>query len=62
MSLLFACDDVPPEPWIEALRAELPGLEIHVWPRAAAPVIADTLRRLAKGRKPLNVVDTERGY
>ncbi len=37
MSLLFACDDVPPEPWIEALRAELPGLDIHVWPDCGDP-------------------------
>lgn len=37
MSLLFACDDVPPAPWIEALRAELPGLDIHVWPDCGEP-------------------------
>lgn len=32
MSLVFACQDVPPAPWIAALGKELPGLEIHVWP------------------------------
>ena len=32
MSLIFACQDVPPAPWIAALGKELPGLEIHVWP------------------------------
>lgn len=32
MSLIFACQDVPPAPWIRALVKELPKLEIHVWP------------------------------
>lgn len=37
MSLVFACQDVPPAPWIAALRQELPDLEIHVWPDFGAP-------------------------
>jgi len=37
LSLLFACADVPPEPWIGALRAELPELVIHVWPDRGDP-------------------------
>jgi glyoxylate/hydroxypyruvate reductase A len=32
VSLIFACQDVPPSPWISALSMELPELEIHVWP------------------------------
>jgi len=36
LSLLFACTDVPPDPWIAALRAELPGLEVRVWPDCGA--------------------------
>lgn len=32
MSLVFACQDVPPAPWIRALRAEIPDLEVYVWP------------------------------
>lgn len=32
MSLVFACQDVPPAPWIRALQAELPDLEVYVWP------------------------------
>lgn len=37
MSLIFACQDVPPAPWIAALREELPDLEIHVWPDFGVP-------------------------
>lgn len=32
MSLIFACQDVPPAPWIAALGKALPEAEIHVWP------------------------------
>ena len=32
MSLIFACQDVPPEPWVTPLNKELPELEIHIWP------------------------------
>jgi len=32
VSLIFACQDVPPEPWIAALSKELPELEICIWP------------------------------
>ena len=37
MSLLFACADVPAAPWVAALHAELPGLEVHVWPDRGDP-------------------------
>ena len=37
MSLVFACQDVPPAPWIAALRQELPDMEVHVWPDFGAP-------------------------
>lgn len=37
MSLIFACQDVPPAPWIAALRDELPELEIFVWPDFGDP-------------------------
>lgn len=32
MSMIFACHDVPPAPWIAALSKALPKMEIHVWP------------------------------
>lgn len=32
MSLIFACQDIPPAPWIAALRQELPDTHIYVWP------------------------------
>ncbi|MBO39499.1 MAG: glyoxylate/hydroxypyruvate reductase A [Rhodospirillaceae bacterium] len=32
MSLVFACVDIPAEPWVNALQKELPDLEIEVWP------------------------------
>jgi glyoxylate/hydroxypyruvate reductase A len=37
VSLVFACQDVPPAPWIAALRQELPDMEVHVWPDFGAP-------------------------
>ena len=37
MSLVFACQDVPAAPWIDALRKELPDTEIHVWPDTGDP-------------------------
>lgn len=37
MSLIFACQDVPPAPWIRALGGELPEMEIHVWPDHGTP-------------------------
>jgi glyoxylate/hydroxypyruvate reductase A len=37
VSLIFACQDVPPAPWIAALRKELPDMEVHVWPDYGAP-------------------------
>ncbi|MEE8332811.1 MAG: glyoxylate/hydroxypyruvate reductase A [Alphaproteobacteria bacterium] len=41
MSLLFACDDVPPAPWIKALQAELPDLDIDVWPDCSDPLAVE---------------------
>jgi glyoxylate/hydroxypyruvate reductase len=32
VSLIFACVDIPPEPWIEAIKAEVPDLDIRIWP------------------------------
>jgi len=37
LSLLFACDDVPPEPWVAALQAEMPDLDIRIWPDCGDP-------------------------
>ena len=37
MSLVFACVDIPPEPWVKALKNELPNLEIEVWPNVKNP-------------------------
>ena len=37
MSLVFACVDIPPEPWVKALKKELPNLEIEVWPNIKNP-------------------------
>ena len=37
MSLLFACAGVPHEPWVDAIRSELPDLDIRIWPDVGAP-------------------------
>ena len=37
MSLIFACVEIPPEPWLEAIRAKIPDLDIHIWPNVGAP-------------------------
>lgn len=37
MSLIFACQDVPALPWVAALNAEIPQLDIHVWPDCGNP-------------------------
>lgn len=39
--LLFACHEVPAEPWTEALRRAAPGLEIRLWPEAGQPETVD---------------------
>ena len=36
MSLIFACVEIPPEPWVEAIAAEIPNLDIHIWPNAGS--------------------------
>ena len=41
MSLVFACQDVPPAPWIRALREELPELEVFVWPDHGEPAAVE---------------------
>lgn len=37
MSLIFACADVPPEPWITAIGRRVPDIPIHVWPEHGPP-------------------------
>lgn len=37
MSLIFACADIPPDPWVKAIKAELPELTIHIWPDIEQP-------------------------
>ena len=37
MSLLFACAGIPSEPWITAIGAALPDLDIRVWPDYGEP-------------------------
>lgn len=37
MSLIFACIEIPPEPWLEAIRAKISDLDIHIWPNVGAP-------------------------
>ncbi|NKB22143.1 MAG: glyoxylate/hydroxypyruvate reductase A [Alphaproteobacteria bacterium] len=37
MSLIFACVDIPPEPWVKAIKAEIPDLTIHLWPDVDNP-------------------------
>jgi glyoxylate/hydroxypyruvate reductase len=32
VSLIFACVDIPSEPWVEAIHAEIPDLDIQIWP------------------------------
>ena len=32
MSLIFACQDVPPGSWIGAIKSAMPDLDIHIWP------------------------------
>jgi len=36
VSLIFACVNIPPEPWVEAIKAEMPELDIHIWPNAGS--------------------------
>jgi glyoxylate/hydroxypyruvate reductase A len=37
VSLLFACTGISPEPWVAAIGAALPDLEIRVWPDYGNP-------------------------
>lgn len=37
MSLIFACVDIQPEPWVKAIKAEIPDLTIHLWPDVTEP-------------------------
>ena len=37
VSILFACQDIPPAPWISVLAKEIPDTEIHVWPDFGDP-------------------------
>ena len=37
MSLVFACVDIPPEPWVKVLKERVPNLEIEVWPDIKNP-------------------------
>jgi glyoxylate/hydroxypyruvate reductase len=37
VSLLFACSDIPSEPWVAAIGDALPDLDIRVWPDYGDP-------------------------
>jgi glyoxylate/hydroxypyruvate reductase A len=37
VSLIFACVDIPPEPWLEAIKARTSDLDIHIWPNVGTP-------------------------
>ncbi len=37
MRISFCCTDTPPEPWLHALRAALPGADVSQWQPGAAP-------------------------
>ncbi len=37
MSLIFAFVDIPSEPWVKAIKAEIPDLAIHLWPDVTEP-------------------------
>ena len=37
MALLFATDFDNPRDWVPALKAELPDLEVRVWPAVGDP-------------------------
>ena len=37
MSIIFSCSDIPPGPWISAIKRELPGVNITVWPETDIP-------------------------
>lgn len=37
MKLTFCCTNTPPEPWLQGLRAALPGADVSVWQPGDAP-------------------------
>ena len=37
MSLVFACVDIPPEPWIKVIKTKIPDLDIDIWPNVRNP-------------------------
>ncbi len=50
MALLFVTDFDDPQDWVPALQAEVPGLDVRVWPELGDP--ADILYALAWNPKP----------
>jgi len=37
MKLVFCCTGTPPEPWLQGLRAALPGVDVSVWAPGTPP-------------------------